>query len=76
MPDHPARGKGSRRLDRIQDHTRRQNALGAVEPEIASPKHPVGVIILPVSIPGSASNSGLRLVAARTAKPRICNAPG
>lgn len=64
MPDHPARAKGLRRLDRNGNRTRPPSAPGPSGAKIASPGQPIGVIILPVSALGSASNAGVGHVVA------------
>ena len=64
MPVQSDSKKGSRRLDRIGTRIRARRVPEALATNIGSPEHPVGVVILPVTVPLSASSGGLRLVAA------------
>ncbi len=64
MPAQSNSGKGSQRPDQIGTRIRARRVPEALATDIGSPEQPVGVIILPVTIPLSASNGGLRLVAA------------
>jgi putative phosphoribosyl transferase len=62
-PGEPTR-KSEQRPDRIRPHTKRQKTPAALAAEIKSPAQAIGVIILPVSVPGALSITGLRRIAA------------
>ena len=63
MPVQSASEKGTRN-SRIGTRIRARRVPEALATNIGSPEHPVGVVILPVTVPLSASSGGLRLVAA------------
>jgi len=63
MPVQSASEKGTRN-SRIGTRIRARRVPEALATDIGSPEHPVGVVILPVTVPLSASSGGLRLVAA------------
>jgi putative phosphoribosyl transferase len=64
MPVQSDSKKGSQRPARIGTRIRARRVPEALATEIASPEQPVGLVILPVTAPLSASSGGLRLVAA------------
>jgi putative phosphoribosyl transferase len=61
-PGEPTR-KSEQRPDRIRPHTKRQKTPAALAAEIKSPAQAIGVIILPVSVPGALSSRALRRIA-------------
>jgi putative phosphoribosyl transferase len=66
MPNRPGEltRKSGQRPDRIRPRTKRQKPPESLAAETRSPEQTIGVIILPVSVPGSLSNTGLRRIAA------------
>jgi putative phosphoribosyl transferase len=64
MPVQSDAGKGPQRPDRTGTRIRARRVPEALATDIGSPEHPVGVVILPVTVPLSASSGGLRRVAA------------